>query len=127
MRPRVLSPDKFNEYMRSVDGTSYLDSYKRLAEFCEKRKQYYDSPVIHIPEWWSTVVLNCLIKMVAVDPALKIGRISGSGGKLRIFHSYCPQHKDKMNSLKLTAYNAIDRLILVKMKDLLENKNRVLI
>jgi len=122
MSQKVIEPAEFRACMRQMEGTDDHETYQRLVDFCNKHRQYSDPPLIEIPASWSGVVLNCLGRMIAREPSVKIRRISNEDGKLRIYNSYVARNKDELEQIKINTYNAIDRLILKKIDALMGNK-----
>lgn len=125
--PKIVEPIDLRELIRHMDSNSDLDAYQRLLEFCNKHRLYSDPPAIEIPVMWAGVVLNCLVRLKAVDPSLRIRRIANEDSKLRIYHSYSPRFAGKIDEIKVNTYNAIDRLILKKIGQALNNKSRILL
>jgi len=116
MKPKVVEPAEFNVILHQFkphDETGH--AFNKLREFCDNHKQWDEPPIIDIPKWWAGVVLNCLSRLVVVEPEIKLNKISHEDGKLVIHHNYCPRSKEKIDEIKINASNNIDKLILQKV------------
>jgi hypothetical protein len=92
---------------REIDLPLMKEYSKRLIEEHKSRRFAPHNSVV-IPEYWSEVVFNGMLDLIAIDSSIKFGNIVENKNKLRI---YTVPINDGIRNVLYDIYNEVDTLI----------------